>query len=152
MKILFLIFFLFISFLAFSQNRVPGNKSQVSQKEADSIRTAVMNRELLLSPSEASRFWPLYEVELKEIQSMNHAYFKWVNQQKNQIDKMSDSQLQDFLAKQDDYLLKKLDLRRRYELIYKRIISLKQLAHLYTSEEIYQRQLIQFRIKKGQSQ
>jgi hypothetical protein len=133
-----------------AQNQNNSDK-KITRAEADSIRTRVMNRELLLNPNEASRFWPVYERELNEIQKLNREYFIWLNQHKNQVDRMSNADLQDFLQKQDDYLQKKLNLRREYDGLFRKILSLRQLAHLYLSEDKFARELVQYRIRKGLS-
>lgn len=144
---------MFLIFLcSFSKAQIKINPDKkITRQEADSIRSVIMNRELLLNPAEASRFWPVYERELKEIQKLNRDYFIWLNQNKNQVDRMSNSELQDFLQKQDEYLQKKLDLRRAYDIQFRKILSLKQIAHLYLSEDKYARELVQYRIRKGLS-
>lgn len=147
MRLILTVFLLTLSVSVFAQNKLP-NDRKITRQEADSIRSVIMNRELLLNPTEASRFWPLYDRELKEIQNLNRDYFIWLNQNKNLVDRMTNSELQQFLQTQDEYLQKKLDIRRIYDIQFRKILSLKQLAHLYLSEDKYARALVQYRIHR----
>ncbi len=128
-------------------HRGPGNT--VTRQEADSLRTAIMNRELLLSPAEASRFWPVFQAQLEELQLLNKNYFMWFNANKDKIQEFSKGELDDFLKKQDEYYVNKFNLRKHYDQAYRRILSTRQLAHFYVAEEKFSRQLIRFRLRKG---
>lgn len=151
MRHFFVFIFLISSYLLKAQN-VPNPQNKITRREADSIRSVVMNRELLLNPTEASRFWPLYDMQQRELQILNRDYFIWQNQNKNRIDFMTNGELMNFLQKQNNYLQQRLEIRKKYDQQYRRILTLKQLAHLYLSEDKYARELVQYRIRKALSE
>jgi|GEM_PF-3513468 len=150
MRILILLLFSIFSIPVIGQIKNP-NDHKITRQEADSIRSVVMNRELLLNTNEASRFWPIYDREQRDIQKLNRDYFTWFNMHKGMIDRMTNPELEDFLQKQDDYQQKKLELRRLYNNLFRKILSLKQIAHLYLAEDKFARELVQYRIRKGLS-
>lgn len=132
-----------------SAQKIVSNKPMVSRQEADSIRIDIMSRELHLSPAESKKFWPYFDEYTSKLQELDRDYFRKVGIFKANIDKLNDEALNQFVENDFTYQQRKLDLKKKYNTLFKSILPLKKLAHYYIAQDQFSRQLIRYRIKKG---
>jgi len=145
------LFFLLLVFAAMqgAAQRLPQNKPAISREEADSLRVDVMTRELRLSPDESKKFWPLFYEYTGELQNLDQEYFHKVGVFKKNIDRLTDAELNQFLADDFSFQQQKLDLKKKYNQRFRLFLPVRKLAHYYIAQEQFSRQLIRFRIRRG---
>lgn len=146
----FLLFFLLFVTQQVMAQRIP-HHALVTQAEADSIRIDVMNRELKLSPAESRKFWPYFTRYTVELQNLNQNYFHKAALLKKNIDELNDSELNQSITDEFVFQQQKLDLKKKYNTLFRSVLPVRKLAHFYIAQEQFSRQLIRYRIKKGQT-
>ena len=154
MKTIFIIFIfnflLFLTLQARAQKVGQGQgKPMVTRQEADSLRIDIMSREMHLSPEESKKFWPYFDQYTQELQTLDQTYFHKVGIFKNTIDKLNDAALTQIVSDDFNFQQQKLDLKKRYNSIFKSFLPIRKLAHYYIAQDQFSRQLIRYRIKKG---
>ena len=68
--------------------------------------------------------------------------------QENNIDDLSDGEIERIVNSNFDLIQKELDIKKRYHLKFKKTLSIKKTAQLYHAEKEFKRTLLQ-RIKRG---
>ncbi len=131
--------------------RLPQNKPVISREEADSLRVDVMTKELKLSPDESKKFWPVFYEYTGELQNLDQEYFHRAGVFRKNIDRLNDTELNQFLADEFNFQERKLELKKKYNNRLRAFLPVRKLAHYYLAQEQFSRQLIRFRIKKGLS-
>lgn len=131
--------------------RLPQNKPVISREEADSLRVDVMTKELKLSPDESKKFWPVFYEYTGELQNLDQEYFHRAGVFRKNIDRLNDTELNQFLADEFNFQERKLELKKKYSNRLRAFLPVRKLAHYYLAQEQFSRQLIRFRIKKGLS-
>ena len=111
-----------------------GTPSQADRIEA--LKVAYITEQLNLSPSEAQKFWPLYNSYKNDLQSIHKNYV---------IDKSK------LTAEQQlDLEQKKLDLKRRYKPQFETALGTEKLNQLYNLERKFQEKLKEIREQRVQ--
>lgn len=144
-----LVFLFLLHSLQASAQKSSQSKPMVTRQEADSLRIDIMSRELHLSPEESKKFWPYFDLYTQELQALDRTYFRKVGIFKNNIDKLNDAALTQFVSDDFNFQQQKLDLKKKYNAIFKSFLPVRKLAHYYIAQDQFSRQLIRFRIKKG---
>lgn len=122
---------------------------QSRHEDIDAMKIAFITQQLSLTPEEAQQFWPVYNQYNEKIQALRKRRMDQYKQTKENIDKMTDKEVEqaidnDLVSRQQE-----LDLRKEYEVKFKSILPIKKVAKLYQAEEQFKRVLLN-KLKDGQ--
>jgi hypothetical protein len=98
------------------------------------FKVSYITSQLNLTSDEAQKFWPVYnefETELEKIQKERRTE---VFSKQEQIDGMSDNEIEAILDKKFELDLKEVQLRNKYLDKYKKVLPVRKVAKLYIAE------------------
>ncbi|KAF2517094.1 sensor of ECF-type sigma factor [Flavobacterium foetidum] len=146
-NIITLLLFL-ISFSFFAQN----NKTDEKREKIKAFKVSFLTTELELTPTEAEKFWPIYnayddrQFELRQLKM------------KTYLKKLDDDNLSSMTEKESVALLSQMEstdkelyqLKEKYMSNLKKVLSAKKILKLKKSEDDFNRKLLQqYRDKAG---
>ncbi|MDQ3072839.1 MAG: hypothetical protein M3Q97_06220, partial [Bacteroidota bacterium] len=118
MKKLMLIIFLTLPALMSAQD-------EPSRKELDALRVGVYSRVLTLTPEEAQKFWPvfnLFHAEMEVLRKEERTIRQNIGKNRETL---SDAELDKEMVKLYDIRQKQLDLERKYYGEFKKVLPMK---------------------------
>ena len=134
-KLLILSFFITCAFtLSAQQHGRMGERGEKGER-VESLKIAFISGKLNLDPKTAERFWPIYNQYEQEL--------KVVSQEYKAAKKNDDVSVDDLLDQQQ----KVIDLKRKYNGIFLKVINNEQLNRLYQAEKEF-RQMVMRRAGK----
>jgi predicted transcriptional regulator len=128
-----------------------------SDKHEDlkALKTAFITQELDLSPKEAEKFWPIYNVydeKIYNLKVVSHNEGKNKIKKKGGFDAISEKEADDFLtsliAYEEEELIAKKELIKQL----KKVISSKKILQLQRAERDFNRKLLREYHNKGRQQ
>lgn len=134
-KISLLMMMLFIvgSSSLFAQGKQPGDK-QGNKEEKEAKMIGFLTEKLALTPEEAEKFWPVYK-QMKEELKANRKAFKEDKPDKDvKIDDMTDAEVKALLDNGFAMKEKDLEIKKKYNEEFIKIIGVKRTAKLYHLE------------------
>ena len=142
---LYPIFLFFISICAFSQPQM-----KVKREQIKSLKVAYITDQLELTADEAARFWPLYNAyEDKQTalrQEKIRGYLDKIDE--GEVDKMNDKDALSLLNQMETTEDELFQLRKKFILNLKTVLSTKKIIKLKKAEEGFNRRLLrQYREK-----
>ncbi len=106
-----------------------------------SMKIAYLSEKLALTPTEAEKFWPVYnEFENKKIEARKN--FKNENQEKPTEVDLTDADIEKNLNKRFEIKQLELNLEKEYLSKFKSVLSIKKVAELYQAEESFKKDLL----------
>jgi hypothetical protein len=145
---LLLSFLILCSFSAISQNpdcKMPGKKG-CAQENKDKIKAqkaSFITAEINLTPTEAEKFWPIYNEMQSKKEEANKNFHKLNKALKNSnIDDLTDNQAEELANSEIIHEQQLLDLKKEYHEKYKTVLSSKKIAKLYLAEKKFNRYLL----------
>ena len=121
----------------------PPKDMEHKREMIDAMKTGFITKELDLSPEEAQRFWPVYNQYEKEMQALQKSHREKMKSAKENMDEMSDKDVE---ALVDDFIVeeqKELDIKKRYHVEFKKILPIKKVGKLYHAEEKFKKELLE---------
>ena len=112
------------------------------RERLDALKVAYLTNELSLTPSEAQSFWPLYnelEDKMHEIRKQKRA--NRINTKKNQGN-LSDAELSAAIDLELSIEQKELDLKKEYNVRFRKILPIQKVAKLYSAEQGFRKELL----------
>jgi Spy/CpxP family protein refolding chaperone len=94
-------------------------------------RKEIMAQNMVLTPDEATRFWPVFDQYRKEAIKPNDLRWQVIKEYADNYDTMTDAQAQDYMKRANDVDVQLLALRIRYVPIFEKVISAKKTALWY---------------------
>ena len=119
-----------------------GGNRQDRVARVESARIAFITDRLALTPQQAEKFWPVYNQYTGEVRTLRKQNRDQRGGQPN-IDGKGDDQARQQLDDELDQQQAMLDLRRRYNAAFLKVISAAQVASLYEAERDFRKQLQQ---------
>ena len=124
------------------------NISDKKREKIESQKIAFITNQLDLTSEEAQVFWPVYNEFSKEIKSLHNEKKENSKEIRKNIENMSDSEIAKVLEKIFVIEQKELDVKKKYNLKFQKILSTQKVAKLYRSEREFKKELLN-RIRKG---
>ena len=115
---------------------------QAKREDIDAMKIAYITKELSLTPEEAQQFWPVYNQYNDKIQELRKKRMDAYKDTKDNMDKLSDKEVEAVIDNDLVIRQKELDLRKEYEVKFKAILPIKKVAKLYAAEEQFKRVLL----------
>ncbi|MBT6808769.1 MAG: hypothetical protein HOA52_04710 [Flavobacteriales bacterium] len=124
------------------------NISDKKREKIESQKIAFITNQLDLTSEEAQVFWPVYNEFSKEMKSLHNEKKENSKEIRKNIENMSDSEIAKVLEKIFVIEQKELDVKKKYNLKFQKILSTQKVAKLYRSEREFKKELLN-RIRKG---
>ncbi len=129
---------LFFFLLLLVSNELFAQSSSTTQKEdIEAQRVGFITKELQLTAQEAEEFWPIYNKYRKELIPFRKGRSGMLMANKVNFDTMSDEELSKVIDNEFDFRQKELDLTRRYNAEFKKVLTIKKVAKLYRAEQLF---------------
>jgi len=140
-KKLYPILFLFLSFNFYAQ----GEKFKEKREQIKAMKVAFLTTELNLTPSEAEKFWPIYNTFDDKQFELRHqkmkGYFK--KMQDDELDKLSEKDAATLLNQIEDSEEDLFNLKKKFITSLKEILPSVKIIKLKKAEEDFNRKLLQ---------
>ncbi len=137
-KLLFTALFCLILSIGVSQPGPPQDKKE----QIEAMKVAFITRKLELTPEEAKVFWPIYDQHQNEIQTLRDNRRKAERQARETIDTMSEKDIENVVDGEIVFRQAELDILKKYNPQYKKVLPMKKVAKLYKAEEDFKRELL----------
>ncbi len=138
-KLLLLIFaVVFSTQYTYSQEELESSKREKLQ----ALKVAYLTEELSLTPEEAQSFWPLYNELEDKMKAIRKAQRENRMNAKKNLETMSDAELTVSIDKELAFEQKELDLKKEYNVLFKKILPIRKVAKLHASEQGFRRELL----------
>ena len=105
--------------------------AQMIRQEIQDERKNVMAANMVLTPDEATKFWPIYDQYIQERIKINDARWELMKAYATNYDTMSDSTAADMIKKSAAIEKQVIDLRQKYVPNFEKVISAKKTALWY---------------------
>lgn len=119
-------------------------KDMAQKREmVEAMKTGFFTKELDLSPEEAQKFWPVYNMYDKEMKELQKAHREKMRSAKENIDEISDKEAEVLV---DDYIFqeqKELDIKKKYHGEFKKVLPIKKVGKLYHAEDKFKKELLE---------
>ncbi len=94
-------------------------------------RKVIMAQNMILTPDEATKFWPIFDQYRKEAIKPNDLRWQVIKEYADNYGTMTDAQAQDYMKRANDVDEQLLALRMRYVPIFEKVVSAKKTALWY---------------------
>ena len=113
-------------------------------EEIESLKIAYFTQKLDLSPDEAKVFWPIYNDMQSEQNALRKERMqKMISFRKvNEIDNLTDAQVQSLITSEFDFKQKDLNLDKKYYSKLKAKLPIKIVGKFYRAQEGFKRELL----------
>ncbi|WP_349293557.1 sensor of ECF-type sigma factor [Flavobacterium aquiphilum] len=146
LKKLFPILFLLLSFTFYGQNdKSRDDKFKEKREQIKAMKISFLTSELDLTPSEAEKFWPLYNTYDDKQFELRHIKMKGIfkRMQNNELDKLSEKEATTLLNQIEDNEEDMFNLRRKFIISLKGVLPSVKIIKLKKAEEDFGRKLLQ---------
>jgi len=116
------------------------NDKKVGHERIEQLKIAFLTEKLRLTSEEAQRFWPVYNQYTQEQETL-FAMMRKNKKEQPDIESMTDAQADDIINKQFEFEQRMLDLRKKYQIEFKKVLSPKKVAILYHAEKQFRNKL-----------
>lgn len=154
-KILFLAFLIMSGSIAFAQDDKPvppkppkpprdagDHKKSPRREKVEAMKIGYITQQLELTPEEAQRFWPVYNQYTEKERALRKTHRAENKEAAENIDKMSDKEIEAMVDNEIIYRQKDLDLQKEYHKQFKAVLPPRKVAKLYRAEEMFKRELV----------
>jgi hypothetical protein len=121
----------------------PAAKSTTDQKDQiDAQRIGFITNELSLSSEEAQVFWPVYNKYRSELNALRKSRATELLTARINFDNYSEEQINKLIDNEMNFRQRELDLTRKYNEEFKKVLPVKKVALLYRAEQQFKINLI----------
>jgi len=135
---------------AFAQEGERNNEKRKKKEAVEAKRIAFITNALGLTPTEAEKFWPIYnqrEAERKALKKELKPNFK-----KSDLDNLSDAEVEKMILNGIELKQGEVEIEKKYFAEFKKVISVKQIAKLHRAEQRFKVEVVKgFQRRKGQN-
>jgi Spy/CpxP family protein refolding chaperone len=111
------------------------------QQKIESLKIAYITQQLNLDPAQAQKFWPVYNQYQAALHDLARKRRKNLMNQ-DQLQKASDSQIEQSLDKDFDYQKQALKIREQYRDKFSQVLPPEKVMQLYRAERNFNLKLI----------
>lgn len=114
-----------------SPNSVSDSDIEMLRENLRAQRKEIMAQNMVLTPDEATKFWPIFDQYRKEAIKPNDARWTLMKEYAANYNTMSDVQANDYIKRADAIDEQLLQLRMKYVPIFEKVVSSKKTALWY---------------------
>ncbi|GAA0871894.1 hypothetical protein GCM10009117_10400 [Gangjinia marincola] len=133
MKKILIILFISLSLNAFAQQ---------GRERINTMRIAYITQELALTPTEAEKFWPVYNAHSKRVQELRKKERETINDVQANLDEMSEKEAEKKLMLLLEVEEQKVTDRRDLVKNLKGVVSPNKIIRLFKAEDDFKRKLL----------
>lgn len=104
------------------------------------LKVEYISSKLNLTPSEAEKFWPVYNQFNDQIMNLEKSRHQKIRRSRDL--ELSDAEVNALIQMNFTTDQKILDLRKNYDVEFKKILSIQKVGKLYMAEEEFKRDLL----------
>lgn len=135
---------LFCLWMAVTVAQPPGPPPGGEKREQiEAMKVAFLTRKLNFTPEEAKVFWPVYNQYQDEIEKLRENRRSEMKANRNEFDSMSDKDVEKIVDGEIAFRQNELDILKKYNPQFKKVLPMKKVAKLYRAEEDFKRELLQ---------
>lgn len=119
------------------------------REKVEALKIGFITKRLNLTPEEAKNFWPVYnkfQDEIEQVRKQRRETFR--NPQMN-FDDMSDNDLEKMVDNEIAFRQNELDILKKYNPQFKKVLPIRKVALLYKTEEDFKRKLLEMIRERG---
>lgn len=116
--------------------------SQDQKDDIEARRIGFITKEVELTPQEAQTFWPVYNKYRAEVETLRKSRATELMSARINFDDYTDEQVNKVIENEFSFRQKELDISRRYNEEFKKILPVKKVARLYRAEQLFKISLI----------
>ena len=128
--------------LVFTSRYAMSQTTQKEKQDVDAQRVGFITKELELTPAEAQVFWPVYNKYRGEVDALRNTRQTQLLSANVNFDSFTDAQAKKLIDDEMDFRQKELDLRKKYNVEFNKILPVKKVAKLYRAEQLFKVHLI----------
>ncbi|MBI4931725.1 MAG: hypothetical protein HY841_13225 [Bacteroidetes bacterium] len=113
------------------------------KEKVEAMRIGFLTQKLDLTPDEAQKFWPVYNEFQKKREEIHKKRREEIKNAKENIDSLSDKQIEALVDGEMAFRQKNLDLEKEYHAKFKSVLPIKKVAKLYRAEDMFARHLLE---------
>ena len=110
--------------------------------DIEARRVGFITQQLQLTTQEAQVFWPVYNRYHDELETLRKKKMSELLGAKMNFDNYTDEQVSKLIDEEMDSRQKELDLQRKYNVEFKKVLPVKKVALLYRAEQQFKVNLI----------
>ena len=110
---------------------------QAQKDDIDAQRIGFITKELQLTTQEAQVFWPVYNKYRTELETLRKNRSTELMAAKVNFDEYSNEEVNKIIENEFVYRQKELDLMKRYNEEFKKILPIKKVAKLYRADQLF---------------
>lgn len=132
--------FLFSGFILLAQEGPP--PPPAARERIESLKVGFLTERLNLSADEAKVFWPVYNKFQDELEQLRKSRRENLMNARLNFDEMSDAEVEKTVDNELMFRQNELDVLKKYNPQFKKVLPVKKVAKLYKAEEDFKRKLI----------
>jgi hypothetical protein len=113
------------------------------KEKVEAMRIAFITQKLDLTPDEAQKFWPVYNEFQKKRDELHKSRRQDIKGAKENIDSLSDKQVEALVDGEMAFRQKNLDLEKEYHSKFKSVLPIRKVAKLYRAEDMFTHRLLE---------
>lgn len=117
--------------------------NQDKKEKIESMKIGMITNKLDLTPEEAKVFWPVYGKYSDELEQLRKSRLKNLLNTKENFDEMSDAEIEKAVDNELAFRSGEVDILKKYNPQFKKILPIKKVAKLYKAEEDFKRKLVE---------
>ncbi|HNP49876.1 MAG TPA: hypothetical protein PKL85_13620 [Bacteroidia bacterium] len=129
--------FFVLNLTTFAQDNPPPARERL-----ESLKVGFLTQRLNLTTEEAKAFWPVYNKYQDELEQMRKSRRENLMNAKLNFDEMSDADVEKTIDNELMFRQNELDVQKKYNPQFKKVLPIKKVAKLYKAEEDFKRKLI----------
>lgn len=151
MKIKSILLILILSVFSTTAMMAQGDDASDKKDKIEAFKVSFLTQKLKLSPEEARVFWPVYNQFQDELENLRKNWKKESTSVKTTIENMNDKEIEKLVDGEIAFRQNEIDVKKKYHIQLKKVLSLRKLAILYRAEEEFKRELLKKIQEKAQS-
>jgi len=113
------------------------------QKERiETMKIGFLSERLHLTPEEAKVFWPIYDQYQDELETLRKSRKEKLMNDRTNLEDMSDAEIEKMVDGEIAFRQSELDLIKKYNPQFKKVLPIRKVGRLYRSEEEFKRELL----------
>lgn len=129
----------FLLLFFFSNGQPPEGR----RERVEAMKIGFLTERLDLSPEEAKSFWPIYNKYQDELEALRKGRRDNLINARQNFDEMSDGEVAKAVDTELQFRQSELDIIRKYDPQFRKVLPIKKVARLYQAEEAFKRKLLE---------
>lgn len=119
------------------------------KEQLEAMKVAFITNRLNLTPDEAQVFWPIYNLYETELEALRAKRKEDRRNMKDDFATATDKEIENYVDGEIAYKQEELDINKKYNTQFKKVLPMKKVAMLYKAQDDYKRELLKQIQEKG---